>query len=159
MAGERLLRADILKDKNNLLFTFPSSSGKLALYDEYRYAESLAAASTGSTTVYSSKLTLNTTTALPLGDYLLIAEFKWWLSAGNRAMSIQLLDGATVLKTDEVDSSVGANSRPFKMIMKRITGISGVKNFSLQFKAGSTLITNASTANISDVSLHLWRIS
>jgi hypothetical protein len=158
MAGERKIRADIFKNAAGLLFDLPSTEGKLALDNQYRFVESLAASSNTSTTVYNTKATLDTVTALPLGSYAIVADFKWWLAAGNRAMSIQILDGVTVLKTIELTSSVGANDRPTKTIIHRIPNISGIKSFNLRFKAGTTLITNATTANISEVTLHLWRV-
>lgn len=118
--------------------------------------ESAVESSTTSTTVFTTKLTL-TTTSLPLGDYVMIVQYRFRVAAANRGHSTQVLDGSTVIMLDE-NFLPSTSERPMKTNIVELPGISGVKTFSLQFKAGVVGLTTGTTAFLSEAKATLWRI-
>lgn len=125
---------------------------ELGIYSFSEEAESLAESQNTSTTTWVTKVTLNTSTLL-LGDYKLSWFFKWRFSAANRGMGVRIMDGGTTLIAfTEFISNVGAV--PTLAGFKKLTGISGAKTYTLEFKIG----VGTGTAYMSDAILQLEKI-
>jgi hypothetical protein len=112
--------------------------------------------SNSSLTTYVNKLVL-TTPNLPLGSYLVTANYKLKCGA-NRAATIRLVLNSTILKTDEplVTSVSDFGSRCMNAV---IPNISGIKTIKLDFKVGNALNSSSSTATLAQASLIFYRIS
>jgi PleD family two-component response regulator len=116
-------------------------------------SESLPETSTTSTTVDSTKVTL-TTPSLPNGNYILEWSFTGRTLAANRAMRVNVKDSATELENHtEFYSNVAAVAKVTGR--KKLTGISGIKTFTLNFRVSGS----GTTAYMSNALLTLRRIT
>lgn len=116
-------------------------------------AEDVTETSTTSTTVESTKVTL-TTPSLPLGDYILEWSFERRANGANKRMFIAVRDGASLL-TSTIEHFADTAQVSSTSMRKKLTGISGVKTFTLNFRAD----TNATTVYMSEALLTLRRIA
>jgi hypothetical protein len=113
--------------------------------------EALAETSNTSPTVYARKVSL-ITPALPLGNYVLEWTFKWRVDNSNRGIDISILDNVTEL-INQIEFAGSATARSVNTGRKKLSNISGIKTFHLDFRtSGNT------TAFISDVLLTIRRL-
>lgn len=115
-------------------------------------AEAVAETSTTSEVVESTKVTL-TTPALPLGDYLLEWSFKRRANGGNKRMVINVRDGAALLVSQDEHFADATQDAALTM-RKKLTGISGIKTYTLNFRAD----TNNTTVYMSEALVTLRRL-
>lgn len=101
--------------------------------------EALAETSTTSTTVDSVKATLEATN-LPSGNYVLEWSFKWRAAAANRAMRVNVKDGASEL-LNHIEFIPNTAAQPMVIGRKKLTGISGNKTFTLNFRVSGSETT------------------
>jgi hypothetical protein len=123
---------------------------------EYQSVESPADVSTTSLTISTVKASI-TTGVLPLGDYILTAQYKLSVSNANRGSTVELTDGGAVVVFSE-ESINSASRKSYYQIRTVIKNISGVKTFGLRFKSGTVLLTANNTTTMGDATLSLWRV-
>lgn len=116
-------------------------------------AESLAETNTTSTTVYSTKVTLNATN-LVLGNYILFFACTQRTAAANRETDVRVREGGTTLW--ETRTSILRTQGVFPISgFVLLTNRSGNLTYIMDFKVGGT----ATTSYLKDARLALWRIS
>lgn len=132
------------------------TGGQSSFGSYYQLAQSLGNTTNNSNSVYVTKVTL-TTESLPLGNYRLYWKTKFWTSNANRVATIRTYDDVTVLSSDEPFEG-SQNSRQIRHGFVDLVQISGVKTFTIQFKAGNAALTTATTVTLSESELSIWRI-
>jgi hypothetical protein len=120
------------------------------------FAESAPESSTTSLVAYTTKVSI-TTPSLVLGDYIIVASYKF-RSATSRAATIRIVEGSNVLKIDEPMVASGSDYSA-RTMTAALHNVSGVKTIVLDFKVGNTLSSAAATAILSQASIYMWRIS
>jgi hypothetical protein len=120
---------------------------------QFQYAESLVTTTNTSNTTYVTKVTL-TTSSLPSGTYLLSWSLVWSSSNASREMDVRIRDNTTDLVT-WVSSASRNQAVEMKTGFKILTGVSGVKTYTVQFKLNAL----ASTISVRDTVLSLWRLA
>lgn len=131
---------------------FTTSTAIVDILPYYQSQHEDAETSTTSTTVWSTKVTL-TTPALRLGTYKLSWSFKWRALNANREIDIRIRDGSTNLHTS-IESYLRTAGYPSVGGFEVLSGISGVKTFTLEFK----VFTTATTVYMSDAWLDIQRV-
>jgi hypothetical protein len=117
------------------------------------YSEALAETSTTSTTTFLNKVTLVTPT-LPLGDYVIFWQFIWRALNANRNLDVRVQrGGVNVIGWTPFTANVA--DRQLLSGFRRITAISGVQTFTLDFKVSGT----ATTVYMSQANMLAWRIA
>jgi hypothetical protein len=140
---------------NEIQFKDAVQSTSLKLNDLlpfYQYGNASSETSTTSTTVWSTKITL-TTPSLRIGTYKIYWSTKWRTAAANREIDVRITDGTTTLHESR-HSLLRLQGTPNLSGYTVVAGISGVKNFYLEFKVGGT----ATTAYLSDSWLDVKRV-
>lgn len=117
------------------------------------YQESLGSSSTTSTTTYSTKVTLSLT-GLDLGTYLLYHTGTYNTGNANREVQVRVMDGATELFNVQT-SVIRVQGENLISGFIPITGVSGNKTYTLEFRVGGS----ATTAYARDARLILWRFN
>jgi hypothetical protein len=117
------------------------------------YAEALAETSTTSTTTFLNKVTLVTPT-LPLGDYIIYWQFIWRALNANRNLDVRVQRAAANVIT-WTPFTANVADRQLLSGFRRITAISGVQTFTLDFKVSGT----ATTVYMQQANLLAWRIA
>jgi hypothetical protein len=116
-------------------------------------AEAVAETSTTSEVTESTKVTL-VTPSLPLGDYILEWSFKRRANGGNKRMYITVRDAGALL-VDHDEHFADSNQTAVLTMRKKLTGISGIKTYTLNFRAD----TNNTTVYMSEALVTLRRIA
>jgi hypothetical protein len=117
------------------------------------YQEALAETSTTSTVTFSNKVTLTTPT-LPLGSYIIFWQFIWRASNASRTLDVRVQrGGADVIAWTPFTGNL--SDRQLLSGFRRITSISGVQTFTLDFKVSGT----GTTVYMKEASLLAWRIA
>jgi hypothetical protein len=119
----------------------------------FTQAQDLTETSTTSTTTYSTKVTLSAA-SLPSGNYILTYACVHRTAAANRETDIRIADGGTALF--DLRSSILRTQGSFPVSgFIYLSGVSGSKTYTLQFRVGGT----ATTSFVKDARLALWRVS
>lgn len=121
--------------------------------DFYQSVSSVAETSTSSTTTNTTKLTL-VTPSLPSGSYRLGWRYKWRAANAKRGIRSQIYDGATLL-SESINFSANVADYPAQSSWIPLTGISGVKTYTFQFRVG----IGATTIFVADAYFEFWRIA
>jgi len=116
-------------------------------------AEAVTETSTTSEVTESTKVTL-VTPALPLGDYILEWSFKRRANGGNKRMYVSVRDAGALLIDHDEHFADSAQNAAITM-RKKLTGISGIKTYTLNFRAD----TNNTTVYMSEALVTLRRIA
>ena len=117
------------------------------------YAEALAETSTTSTTTFLNKVTLTTPT-LPLGDYIIYWQFIWRAANASRSLDVRIQRAAAnVINWQPFTANIA--DRQLISGFRRITAISGVQTFTLDFKVSGT----GTTVFMQQANLLAWRIA
>ena len=116
-------------------------------------AEELPETSTTSTTVDSTKATL-TLTGLVSGNYILEWSFKWRALAANRAIRVNIKDNGTEL-INFVEFSPNIAKVGCITGRKKLTGITGNKIYTLNFRVQGT----STTVYMSEALLSIRRVA
>jgi hypothetical protein len=123
-----------------------------SLTNQYN-AEAVAETSTTSDVTESTKVTL-VTPSLPLGDYILEWSFRRRANAANKRMYVNIRDGGALL-VDHDEHFADSVQNAATSMRKKLTGISGVKTYTLNFRAD----TNNTTVYMSEALVTLRRIA
>lgn len=115
------------------------------------YQEAEAETSNNSTT-YVNKITL-VTPSLPLGDYLSQFQFNWRTSSANRVCDYRVQRNAGTV--DEGSAFIpNIQERMLVSGFRRVTSISGVQTYTLDFRRGAS----ATTVFMYNARLFVWRV-
>lgn len=115
------------------------------------YQEQNAETSNNSTT-YANKVTL-VTPSLPLGDYLSQFQFNWRTSAANRVCSYRVQRNAGPVDSGEAFIP-NTQERMLVSGFRRVSNISGVQTYTLDFRRGAT----STTVFMFNARLFVWRV-
>jgi hypothetical protein len=116
------------------------------------YQEAIAETSTTSTTTFLNKVSL-TTPSLPLGDYLVQFQFIWRALNANRTLDVRVQRAAANIAAWTPFTGNVADRQLLSGFI-RLTTISGVQTFTLDFKVSGT----ATTVYMSQAKLFVWRV-
>lgn len=110
--------------------------------------------SNNSGTTWVNKLTLNTPSTLPLGDYMVQFQFIWRSSSANREADFRFrLNGSNIVAWQP--STGRTQDRQLLSGFKRIDDISGVNSITFDFKYANS----STTIYVQQARMFIWRIN
>lgn len=109
--------------------------------------------SNNSATTWVNKITL-TTPDLPLGDYLVQFQFNWRTKNADRILEWRVQQEAVTIDTGAPFSG-STSDRQLISGFKRIQSVSGINDFTLDFRRGAS----STTVYMYNARLFVWRVA